>query len=265
MPAIQLGKLKAQAAHLAEHFHQPKAFVHHFTDLLEFYADRTQRPNPLGTPRPVVPSYDAPKPVLQRVLFELQTPSQQDPQAALALVDALWARPSLEHRSLAVQALGQIPPDQPQEIIRRLEAWNRENAEDTLLKQMAECGTAGLRAEAPQRFMEALEGWLTSADLDRQKLGVRTLGALVEDETFDNLPEAYRLLAASLEKATPDLRVYLHDTLQPLIKRSPPETAYFLLQRLEKRPDPTSKWLARRSLKRFAPETQARLRKALED
>jgi hypothetical protein len=239
--------------------------VRHFTDLLEFYADRTQRPNPLGTPQPVIPSYDVPKPVLQRVLFELQVPTQQDPQSALTLVDALWARPTLEHRSLAVQALGQIPPDQPQEILSRLENWNKENAEDTLLKQMAEHGTAGLRAQASQRFMGALEGWLTSADLDQQKLGVRTLGALAEDESFDNLPEAYRLLAASLDKATSDLRVYLHDTLQPLIKRSPPESAYFLLQRLEKRHDSVSKWLARRSLKHFAPETQARLRKALED
>lgn len=103
MPAIQLNRLNKQANDLAALYNEPARFVRELRDLFEFYSDRTRRPSQTGAPDPVIPTYNVPDPVLRRVLFAITPYIAEDPESALLLADACWARQHLEFRIMAAQ------------------------------------------------------------------------------------------------------------------------------------------------------------------
>jgi hypothetical protein len=263
MPAIELSRLKLQAAQLAENFHDPAAYIRACEDLFEFYADRTHRPGEAGSPPPIIPTYKVPGPVLRRILLELDPPAQKDTAGALALADAFWEKGVLEFRLMASNVLGMITPEDPQPILNRVESWNAANQEDALLAAIADKGLARLRTESRELFIEQLEDWLSSVELAMQKLGLQALLALVDKPRFQNLPVAFRLIAPLIQEAPRELRPYMLDILRPLAHRSPQETAYFLRQAVTQGRAPTALWLARHALDFFPEDNRQKLRETL--
>jgi hypothetical protein len=263
MPAIELSRLKLQAAQLAERFHDPAAFISECEDLFEFYADRTHRPGQAGAPPPIIPTYRVPGPVIRRILLELEPLARADTTSALALADAFWERAILEFRLMAANVLGMVAPQDPQPILERVQSWNADNREDVLLQAIAGPGLARLREESGELFIEQLEGWLSSTIPEERKLGLQALLALVDRPHFENLPVAFRLLAPLTQETPRELRPYILDILRPLARRSPQETAYFLRQALVQSRTPTALWLTRHALDFFPEENRKKLRETL--
>ncbi len=264
MPAIQLERLKAQAAELAEHFGSPAAFVHRLHGLLDFYADRTRRPGLTGAPPPLIPAYQAAPPVLRQVIRALAPQAAKDIEASLALADALWAEDYLECRLLAAQLLGVLSPSPSEPILERVSAWAQAEREDQALTALFNQGLAPMIAENPDAVLALADGWLTATQRNAKILGLRVLAALLEDSSFENLPAVFRLLGPSAQSAPSALRPHLLKVIQALARRSPPETAFFLRQTLARESGaPGPAWLARKSLDAFPEENQISLREAL--
>lgn len=266
MPAIQLPRLRIQAAGLAEKFSNPRAFVRGFHDLCDIYAERTRRPGQTGEPPPLLMAYKVPAPVLRQVLKELSLDIDQDGEAALALAGAVWAEPYLEFRMLAASILGNVSPDPPERVIERFRNWAKPGTDDRLVSVLVEEGLARLRREDSQRYLEETKSWLGSEEAFSQRLGLRALLSMVSSPEFGNLPLAMRLLAPLVRSAPHRLRPDILDVIQALAGRSPRETAYFLRQNLLVESDnPGTAQIIRSGLRFFPSEDQATLRRAVRE
>jgi hypothetical protein len=263
MPAIQLSRLKLQAAELAEHFDDPDTFMRKCTDLFEFYADRTHRPSRAGAPPPVIPTYKIQPPALRIILLELTPLARSYPQEALSLANIAWGNGYLEFRLLAINLVGAVPATPHEPVVERILSWNQENQEDKLLASMANQGLANLRKGNHALYLELVASWLSESNLNTQKLGVQALVTLIEEPRFENLPVAYRLLTPICQDAASELRPYLLDGIRALASISPQETAYFLRQLLSARRSKSSLWLARHSLEFLPPDIRKRIRTML--
>jgi len=263
MPAIQIARIRHQAAQLAEHFSQPEVFIRKLEDLFEFYGDRTRRPRQMGAPPPILKTYKVPDPVMRRILIELVARVADDPEGGFVLVDALWEQPILELRMLAVSVLGKMPSAEHERILERLEKWAEENEEDTLLEAMARDSLVNLLRETPEMFLGQVERWLIADDLNLKVLGLRALTAQLTATDFENLPVAYQLLDLVMDSATRKLRPYLLDVIILLAKRSPSETAYFLGTNMKDMENPVIRWVTRQSMDSFPEEVQDSLRGAM--
>jgi hypothetical protein len=232
-------------------------------ELLDFYADRTRRPGQAGKPNPLIAAYKVSPPILRQLLKELLPLAAQNPQQALALVDALWAEPVLEMRLLAAMLLGQTPLASPEPVIQRLQLWIQPALDDALIQALLANGLARLRQENSPAIVNLVQGWLEQSNLFYQQLGLRTLLPIIQDPAYENLPVFFRLIHPLVQSVPRSLRPDLLDVLQALAQRSPQETAYFLRQTLALPNSPDTPWLIRQSLGAFPAAQQESLRKAV--
>jgi len=259
MPAIQLSRLRRQAVELAEHFETPDTFMSQFSNLLEFYADRTHRPMQSGQ-TPLLKAYRIADPVLRRILLELDPLCRQSPFQALALADACWRKEVLEFRLLAINILEKIPASMVDEILSRVRTWNQENLEASLLAAMTTIALQPLRQENLDAYLGLVETSLAADSFIVKRLGMQAMVELLKDPQFGNLPAVYRMLTPTLEKASKPLRPDLLEVIRLLAKRSPQETAFFLRQRLVDGETAHTPWLIRKSIDVFPPEMEKGLR-----
>lgn len=263
MPAIDPTRLRRQTADLAEWFSRPERLLYELEALLDYYADRTQRQRSqkAGETRPLLPHHNLPAPVLARLLAELEPRAQADPQAALALADALWAKPVYETRLLACRLLGSLPASHSAQLEERARAWGAANEEENLIPALASDALARLRHETPEAFFLLVEGWLNSEGTRLPRLGLRALRTQVEETGATNLPRIYGLLQPLVHQHPTRLRPSLLRLVAALAGASAPETAYFLRAALSEG-GPDTAWLVRHSLEFFPPVHAEALRAA---
>ena len=130
MPAINPERLKRETAELTACFSDPEKFVHVLEDLLDRYADRVRRPGQTGSPAPLLPAFKVAPPVMRQILLTLTPLAETDSLAALALADALWEKPTLETRQIAIRLLGLIPANDPDQILTRVQKWAGVHGDD---------------------------------------------------------------------------------------------------------------------------------------
>lgn len=260
MPAIQLERLRKQVAELIERYHQPVKFAQGLADLFEYYADRTQRRNPSKARSLVIKNYRVPAVVKRRVLQGLNSSINSDPAAALLLVDELWRHEVLEFRTLAIDILGQSPPELCLQVIDRVKAWNHQNNEILLLEMLADQALTTVRSQAVEDVFQLVHEFVTSDHMIDQRLGVRVLLPLVGDPSFENLPAIFALLKPLMKEIPAPLRPDLLDILCLLAKRTPQETALFLRQIFNNNEAQHNfSWLLRRVMPYFPQDIQHNL------
>ncbi len=263
MPAIQLTRLRLQAAHLRDSFSRPEAFARGLQAMLELYADRTHRPGQAGKPPPLISAYHVPAPVLRQILLELKPLILSDAERALLLCDTLWAQPNLECRMLAASILGFLPASHAEKTLERVQIWAGAEKEEQLIDTLLNQGLLNFRQELPERFLGLVERWLNSENLQEQRLGLKALAPLIEEEANENNPVLFRLLTPLTRAVPPVLRSDLIVALGAMAHHSPTETAYYLCQNLASPHSLDTPWLARQLLPEFPPETRQTLREAL--
>jgi hypothetical protein len=263
MPAIQLGRLKIQAASLALHITQPAAFISNLEGVLDYYADRTHRPGQSGIPHPLLPAYNVPMPVMRQVVTELAPLVDANPEAGLNLAEELWKQNNLECRLLTASILGLVPTEYAESVVSKVRACLKNESEPRLIEAMLRQGLASLRFDDPEKYLSLLEDWLASPSLLEQEVGLRGVLPLLDNDTFINLPVIYRILTPYVRVIHTRLRPALLSVLDVLIERSPQETGYFLRQNLATPESVDTRWVIRNVLRRFPTSVQTSLRKAM--
>jgi len=263
MPAIHLHRLRKQVAALADLFNQPEAFVRSISDLFEEYADRVHRPGLAGEPRPLMPAYNVPPPMLRHLTSELAPLATISAPETLALCDLLWEHPYLETRLVTISLLGMAPIAPVDNILNRIHRWAGEVGEARLIKAMAQQGLERMSTERNTRILVEIEGWLDSKNSSLQRLGLCALLPLIQDRNFENLPVILDLLSPFLRTAPLPIRPDVLDVVAGLARRSPRETAFMLRQNLEAPDNPDTSLLIRQSLPHFPKDIQESLRLAV--
>lgn len=263
MPAVSLARLKNQIDELASVFARADTFQKKLSSMLDFYADRAYRPGQAVKTKTLLPTYHV-APLVMRYLEQgFGRLCQEQPDAALRLIDCLWKDDYLEPRLLAASLLGSTALTPPEPVLERLHAWANPDQDDQLLAALLQQGSARLRKELPDRWLEIVETWLSASDLPSRSLGLVALLPTAQDRYYENIPRIFRLLAPVIQSAQPDLQTDLLINLEALARRSPAETAYFLRQMMSISTSVTTVRLVRRLLPILPEEHQTGLRKAL--
>ena len=245
MPAVDLSRLKKQAAALADLFDQPEAFLRALHEMLELYVNRTLRTKNVAAPISVLPSYRTPSIVLRQIENELNLIANRKPAEALILADELWDDGYLETRLLAAFLLGRIPPRE-ERLLARLTAWTGQVRDPEVRTALLTTSLTRLRREAPDNFLILVREWLHPA---REKLwpnGIRALLALIADPDFENLPPVFEIVRPVIDNAPPAMQVDLRTLLTALYEASATETAFFLKQLIRDSQNPNTPIILRR-------------------
>jgi hypothetical protein len=262
MPTIQLGRLQAEAAQLSEQFNNPSTYIKELERLLESYASHVHRQGRIKGLRPILFTFEVPQPVLKRLELEMALQASQQPEAALAIADALWARRSIETRLLAARLMGATALPAA-EVTRRLETWAGENREEVIAPELYERGALVLVQTEPEQTLSFVSGLLTNKELRLQVLGLGILETLLKEGEFPNLPAIFGLLNDISQDPARKLRPYLAELLGLLAERSPKETIYFLQQRVAESPSEGTLWVARQVMRHLPEDGQEKLREIL--
>jgi hypothetical protein len=260
VPAIQTARLRQQSALVAEHFSDPEAYVRSLHYLLDFYSNRAKRPGQSGRPGPLIEAYQVHPPVLRMILQDLVPLARNEPEKGFALCDALWKETHLEFRLLASMLIGQMPVDELEKIIERIQHWITVDLEIQLVDAILTNSFVSLLKQRPDAVVNLIQDWLNNSNNFYQQLGLRGLLPFINDPGFDNLPVFYRMIQPFMENAPGVLRPDLLDVLIALAHRSPQETAYFLKQCLHSEASIDAPWLVRQILLEFPPEIRDGLR-----
>lgn len=263
MPAINLPRLREQVNQLAEYFDKPDVFVSALQEILEFYADRSYKPGQSGTPPPLSPSYNVPKPVLRHIILILKPLIESQPNQALELCDELWQESYIEFRTLTAFILGLIPSDYAEMVLDRIERWGRMDIEEQVFSCLMQDGLGSIRRGAPDSLLTLVETWMSSSETTSQQMGLRAISPMLDNPDFENLPVFYRLLKPYVRSVSSDLRLDVLEVIKDLARHSPKETAYFLKQNLELSDSKDTAWMIRNSLNEFPESSQNNLRIAI--
>jgi len=263
MPAINPERLKQETAELAADFLDPARFVRRLEALLDQYADRIRRPGHTGAPAPLLPAYKVAPPVMRQILLTLTPLVEANPQVALTLADALWEKPFLETRQIAIRLLSLYPVEDSIPILKRLHRWAKPGEEEHILEALFEKGLEPLQSQHPALYLETIREWLNDSQVQFQILGARALLPLAKNPAFENLPLIFRILVSRILDAQPPLRPHLAAVIYVLAERSPQETAHFLRQVLVLTDNPGAAWIARQTFELFSEEIQEKLKETI--
>ena len=264
MPAIDLARLKTQAARLAEKFGQPEAFILALNELLDFYTNRTVRLTQI-IQRYSLPTYHTPRPVLRQIQGELAPLAETRPAEAVALTKMLWEAGSLESRLLAASLLGSIPSTSAIPVLTRLPDWLALSTDKQVRQALLTDALARVRHENLDTFFIILEGWLASPRPPAQIWGLQALIPLLRDPRFENLPAVFRILKPAIKAAGPVTQLDLQACVATLERVSLTETLAFLREIIRDNPAPLMLRTIRRILPGLSQELQVALREILRD
>lgn len=262
MPAIDLARLRKQAARLADFFFVPDEFIKHLHETLDFYVNYTARNQDALAPGAKLQTYRTPPAIVKQIEQELIDPARQSPDAALDLADRLWDEAYLETHILAAFLLGQIPPRE-ERLLARLTAWTQQMYDSSLRAELLDTSLARMRKEAPDQFLELVGEWLQPQRSRLWSNGLQAVLSAVHDPAFVNLPPVLQLIEPVMTAAPAKLQLEIEELVLALYKSSSTETTYFLRQVLSQSEDPMTAITFRRISSSFPSELKAELREFL--
>jgi hypothetical protein len=264
MPAIDLARLKTQAARLAENFSNHPLFLRELHELLDYYTNRTIRATQI-VQRLSVPTYRTPRPVLRQIESELEPLAEALPVKAVTLANELWKDGSLESRLLAARLTGMIPPAHAISLLTHLPDWLAQSTDKEIRRALLTDAFIRVRRENPDVFFALLEDWLKSPRSALQVWGLQALIPLLNDPHFENLPAVFRILHPAILAAGPATQLDLQACLATLERVSLTETIVFLRELLSANSSPMLLRTMRRMLPVFSPELHSALRDILRE
>lgn len=261
MPAIDIARLKIQAATLVEKFDQPAAFLHDLHEILDLYADRTLRVG-VAAPASVLRAYRAPQSVLRQIEFELAPLIATFPDQSMALTDALWKDGHLETRLLAATLLGRIDPSTPL-LIERISAWVNRVRDRKVRTALLSTSLNRLHRESPNLFLKLIREWFSDENPKMWSNGIEALLPLLADPSYENLPPVFDIVRPVIANAPSTLQNELADLLNALYRASAVETTFFLRQTIKASQNAQAITTLRRSLPRLTRELQTQVQQML--
>jgi predicted alpha/beta hydrolase family esterase len=260
MPAIDLTRLRKQAARLADFFFLPDEFMKHLREMLEFYVNYTLRTVENVAPGSNLKTYRTPPAVLTQIQNELRLKAEENPHFALELADILWDEGALETRLLASYLLGRIPP-QEERLLPRITAWTQQIRDPDVRAALLTTSLTRMRKETPNQFLSLVREYLHPERSRSWSNGIQALIPMIADSDFENLPAIFDLVEPVIEEAPSTLQNELAELIVMLYRASPNETVFLLKHILET----TTNQMTAVTLRRISPDFPPPLQKELRD
>ncbi|GAB4566903.1 MAG: hypothetical protein Fur0017_06550 [Anaerolineales bacterium] len=260
MPAIDLTRLRKQAARLADFFFLPDEFMKHLREILEFYVNYTLRKVENVAPGSNLKTYRTPPAVLTQIQNELRLKAEENPHFALELADLLWDEGALETRLLAAYLLGRIPP-QEERLLPRITAWTQQIRDPEVRVALLTTSLTRMRKETPNQFLSLVREYLHPERSRSWSNGIQALIPMIADSEFENLPAIFDIVEPIIEEAPSTLQYDLTDLIVTLYRASPNETIFMLKHILST----TQNSMTAVTMRRISPDFPPPLQKELRD
>lgn len=257
MPAIQPEVLQREIEAMLEHVGEPGRFIRECMKLLEYYADRARRSGRIPAEVASERVLRVPRPVLRTLCAAIHRLGRGGEDVAwLELAQALWGKSYREPRLIAICMLREA---ELEDLPAMAGVWGEESDDPEVLRALAEEGLRPLREQDPEAYLGHIAAWL-AADR-RQALALHALNALLDTQAFDDFPRIFRLLQGSGGKIVRRANPIFRALMERLARRSPHETAAFLLEEIKREPSGAAK-LVKWALANLPPRLQVELREA---
>lgn len=263
MPAIDLTRLRKQAARLADFFFLPDEFMKHLREMLDFYVNYTLRTVENVAPGSNLKTYRTPPAVLTQIENELRSVAEANPHFALELADILWDEGALETRLLAAFLLGRIPP-QEERLLPRITAWTQQIRDPNVRAALLSTSLTRMRKETPDQFLTLVREYLHPERGRTWSNGIQALIPMIADTDFENLPAIFDIVEPIIEEAPSTLQNDLTDLIVALYRASASETIFMLKHVLSNSQNPMTAITLRRISPNFPPPLQKELRSLLQ-
>ena len=228
MPPIDLPRLRARTAALAERFSDPAAAANAIRQLLDDYADRAHRPSPRVASRSLGYSFKVSIPVLRAVMAALRGPAAASPDTAFDIADRLWLAGSREERRIAAELLGEVAAQQPERALALIQDWMLHIESAETADALADYGLAPLMRADPARYLAEARRWVAFPHKWVRRFALAALMPLVRDKQWDNVPSALAVVRLAMADPDGDVRREAVTVLEGLAPKSPTEVGLFL-------------------------------------
>jgi hypothetical protein len=262
MPAIDLARLRKQAARLADFFFLPNEFMKHLREILDFYVNYTLRTKENVAPGSNLKTYRTPPAVLTQIENEIKQTAEENPHFALELADILWDEGALETCLLAAFLLGRIPP-QEERLLPRLTAWTQQVRDPDVRSALLSTSLMRMRKETPAQFLNLIREYFHPERSRTWSNGIQALLPMIADTNYNNLPPILDLVEPIIEEAPTSLQNNLSDLIIALYRASANETIFMLKHILERTENPMTLITLRRMSVNFPPPLQRELQELL--
>jgi hypothetical protein len=262
MPPIDLTRLRARTAALAERFADPAATTTAVHQMLDDYADRSHRSSPRVAGRSLGYSFKVSPPVLRAIVMALRGPAQANPPAAMDAADRLWKNGSREERRIASELLGHVALQQPAEALALIEAWAPRIEAAETADALAEHGLGPLMRSHPARYLAEARRWVSFPQKWVRRFGLAALMPLVKDKQWDNVPGALSVVRLAMADSDGDVRRAAVAVLEGLAAKSPSEISQFLREQAGRTNTNTGS-IVRAAMAALDPEEQTAIVRAL--
>lgn len=261
MPTIRKEELKKSARRVAGAIRDPDLLISLLLDLLEFYRDRTRRSAQTTRSADASPAFEVPALVLSQLHHELQVALTALPDARMPVVRALWQAGYRETRQLAIDLVGVMEwPDAADYV----ESVAKDLADRGMAELLARRGLARWQAIGTEERLERLGGWLKGRDESLRILAMDALKQEVQIADVDDFPRYFSILQGLAGKRGRATGAQLREILNVLARRSPAETAQFLLDEFRGNNRKRAyRELAQDMVGAFPPAQRSRLERAL--
>ncbi len=262
MPAIDLARLRKQAARLADFFFLPNEFMKHLREILDFYVNYTLRTKENVAPGSNLKTYRTPLAVLTQIENEIKQTAEENPHFALELADILWDEGALETCLLAAFLLGRIPP-QEERLLPRLTAWTQQVRDPDVRSALLSTSLGRMRKETPNQFLNLIREYFHPERSRTWSNGIQALLPMIADTNYNNLPPILDLVEPIIEEAPTSIQNNLSDLIIALYRASANETIFLLKHILERTENPMTLITLRRMSVNFPPPLQKELQELL--
>jgi hypothetical protein len=262
MPAIDLARLRKQAARLADFFFLPEEFMKHLREMLDFYVNYTLRTKENVAPGSNLKTYRTPPAVLTQIENEIKQTAEENPHFALELADILWDEGALETCLLAAFLLGRIPP-QEERLLPRLTAWTQQVRDPDVRSALLSTSLTRMRKETPTQFLNLIREYFHPERSRTWSNGIQALLPMIGDTSYNNLPPILDMVEPIIEEAPTSLQNNLSDLIIALYRASSNETVFLLKHILERTENPMTVITLRRMSSNFPPPLQKELQELL--
>lgn len=259
MTAVDPQRLAREVEALGKDLKSPKSLRGRVVALLDIYANRTRHTAASADPKRAPWSFDVPAPILRTLKQYLREQLADKLELVWAIADELWLA---NYRETQMMAADMLSLQRGEQAAEWAEAHAAGSVDIAALAALAGSGLAGWRQADPQGFLARISTWLQGEEAGARTLGFHALAAAARDPTFENLPSIYSMLSVVSQPARGDARRAMFELVSALARRSPAETAHFLLERLERGGSEATR-LARHVLGDLPAPQQAAVRKAL--
>ena len=265
MPAVKLSRLKAQINAITHLINNSDDFIHGLVGIIELYSNRAPQLGDGIPMKSLIPTYNLSPIVMHLLENEISILARNNPDSVLKIAYQLWEKNYLELKFLAITMLTSLPVMQSKDIMQTLKTWIDSEEDKIIIRTILDKVSTLLEEKKLNEWTAVIKMWLESKKIDKQRIGISAIQRLIKSGTYKNIPKIFKTIEPLIKNPPVPLHRELKDILHDLKEMSETETIAFLRTIIQSTENPDTFLLIRRSIIGFPSDTQADLRKLMEN